>query len=152
MLKTLDYTITGTGWAEMVIGDDDGWVSITISYICDPIEEIIDALIRLYRRQSRLEFIRLNAENYETVLLFTVVNDDHIMRLEVIENAYFDQLDPLNDKTHKPMPIFTSYMDVGEFYDMFKNTMNKLIAKKGLEKYNANWRGDFPMEAFKKMT
>lgn len=146
MISTFEYTITGTGWAEIKLtGHNNDAVTITASYIGDPLPHIIDAICRLFKKESRLEVIEIIGENTSSALIFSELHPG-LLRTEVIENAHFDVYDTIEAR---PLPpAFTSfdetYLVVYEIYRGLEN----LLKAVNPAKYKDKWGHDFPVEKF----
>ena len=144
MIDQFDYKITGVGWAEMTFVSHTGdKVVITISYCCEPLPGLLDALCRLQRDESRFEVIEMGGDNYDFTLVLCEVAAG-ILRIEVLEYAYFDVLDPDEDRV--PIPLFTAYDRTCSICECVLGNLEDLVRNMGLEEYKEKWCTAFPVE------
>lgn len=144
MLTVFDYRLTGTGWAEMVLSNDVQQARVHVSYMSEPLPELLQALMRMLKGQSVFERVNFDNEGSEYDLLLTKI--DCVLRIEIIENAYFVVLDPdMDDRC--PMPVFTTYTYLRDFCEEVVRGLRKLLATMGAAGYNELWASDpFPEE------
>ncbi len=142
MLTGFEYRLTGLGWAEMVFTAGEKEVVICFSYLSDPLPDFLTALVTVYNETSLFAHVAFRDEPGETEVLLTNIEDS--IRIEVIEEAYFEQLEPDRDE-RCPMPVFTTYACPYDLKQMVIAGVDKLIKKEGIDGYNEKWsRYAFP--------
>jgi len=145
MIDQFDFKPYGFGWATMTfVSHTKEQVDMTISrYWNEPLPELIDALCRLLNGGSRFEVVDTEGDNYNFTLILSEVIPG-LIRIEVLENAYFDVLDTLEDRV--PLAIFSAYDDIPTFCATIVDGLERLVEEMGLEQYKEKWGTDFPVE------
>lgn len=143
-LNAFDYILTGTGWAEMIIGTDKGSVTAVVSYVHNPLPEIVEALNRVISGESKFEHIELDGETTQCELFISSLIED-IIRVELFENSYFGIYDEFKDKP--PLPIMIVYTSGDIIGGLLVESLETMLADIGLDGYKTKWASgdEFPV-------
>lgn len=142
MIDKIEYKITGMGWAELSLGNNSGSYAIPFSYACEPLSTLLEALLKLNKKESNCELVVFNNETSECSLLLSIVVDG-IVKVDIIEEAYFTVFKPYEDE-HTPETVFTGYDSIFEFSQRFSKELNYFLKYKGEGFFMDKWLGEFP--------
>ncbi len=142
------YQLTGAAWAEMTINTKKGDTEMIVSYSYDPLPDLLHALIRFMKNETRFEHIYVDGEGSAYELLLTELPGG-TLRVEVFEDAYFEVFEPDTDAM-PPIPALTVYTHTIIFSSMLVKSITAMIKDIGVNGYNEKWGNGhiFPQAAF----
>lgn len=144
MLDNFEFRLTGTGWAELFLAGDNKTATVTLSYVYDSLPDLLTALKRIEDGESVFEKVFFDGETTVTDMLLTIL--DGLLRIELIEDAYFDQMESY-EENRCPMPIFTTYTHDFIAIELLVDSLRDLLSKMTLEEYREKWvEYPFPLE------
>jgi hypothetical protein len=95
MSLTIDYKLTGSGWAECTISDGESSCTVTASYLSDALGDLVLAAVVMLHNFFDLSF-SFEEEPGEYRWVFTVARDKQpeLLELKVLDFAYEHNVQP----------------------------------------------------------
>ena len=146
----IEYTLDGYGWATCTVSDGEKLIKITASYLSDPVQNLLRAMIQLMNgdKESHASF---DEEPGEYRWIFNRLNGDNIL----IAIREFDDLWS-NEPDEKGKKIFETISPLKDLVYAIYSMAEKILKDTGEEKYKELWGytengGSFPIDEYKKV-
>lgn len=152
---TFTYNLTGTGWASGQLEIDKQQLAFEVSYLCNPIADLLEGLVEITPGYAAQYFDEDRASNeftftwqgepwgYKWVLKFHSFDNLQIQIISIVDTFK-------EDEGQICINVTCNYFD---FVNTIINELTLLIKKHGLVGYHETWAGkeDFPITNFLKL-
>jgi hypothetical protein len=143
----LNYSLTGSGWAQCEIQIGEEKVTVTASYLTDALKHLIEALIHVSTKsltEARTSFDEEPGE-YRWVLTSDDQGTVHVKILE-FQGLWSNDADSLGKQ------IFSATCTATELLNAAHSMCNELLEKDGLAGYEKKWaNASFPIELYRRL-
>lgn len=147
MTTNFDYSLTGTGWSETVFSTENKTISITASYLSEPITELFKCLLRLTRKKSNSEKIFFAEEPGEHCLTLTK-KEDGVLNVEIFWSDEWDgTFSPAKNLGNEKL-VYSDIDTLENFASKICIGTEKLLQNTSLKEYKLLWCSPFPIKVF----
>ena len=148
MTTLFDYDLIGTGWAEATISNSEKTLTFQISYLSDPLTDLLDGLLNLYSKNSQQEKIVFAEEPGEHSLVLALQDIDKLK----IEIYWSDEWEPISKAYGTISNKELVYIDTDtlpNFAHLVLDCLQRLLNKYGSGDYKEKWHlYGFPEQQF----
>jgi hypothetical protein len=145
MTTDIQYKLKGYGWASLFITNGSSYTEITISYLSNPLAELLTALICLSENKSQSETINFFDEPGAHSLVLTL-KSDRTLQLEIYFSEEGGELNYV--ETAKKL-VYSDIDSLDDLSHLVLVTVKDLLNDYGLKGYKEKWiEHDFPETLF----
>jgi len=146
MIKHFNYYLTGTGWAEVFFSNEKENIRFDISYLSNPISDLINGLLRMFNRQSETEKIDFYEEPGKHFLTITNYDTDSL----TIQIYWSDSWEESINSTRKL--LYSDNDTLSNFSKIVCSGIDSLLERHTLKEYKERWvEHEFPNESFNEL-
>ena len=136
-----DYILKGAGWAEFIIEKDEQRYQSYPSYLTEPLEDLLDGLIKLLFPDNNPKHHSFIIEMEPEIDIWTLGLNNNSLRITI------DRLDDFYSE--EPKTIFDIKCNFEDFIEVVVDSLKELIKYHGIVGYKSTWNGhDFPLSNF----
>jgi hypothetical protein len=148
MTTLFDYELTGTGWAETVISNGDKTLTFQVSYLSDPIADLLEGLLRLHTKKTNQEKITFAEEPGEHSLVLTL-QSNNTLNIEIYWSDEWEPISKAYGTTHNKELLYSDTDTLKSFTAIVCDCMQRLLDKYGSNFYKEKWHlYGFPEQQF----
>ncbi|GAA4316733.1 hypothetical protein GCM10023184_00060 [Flaviaesturariibacter amylovorans] len=145
MLTRFEYKLVGTGWARVYFSDGIVDSEFTVSYLSDPIRDLLCACISLLDGGVEEQEISFCDEPGETKLSLKPIASGE---LEIVLERCDDCIGLVPEPFGSFELIFTTKMPTVSFIQIVKGLCDRLLLENGKAGYKTKWCSHFPTRSF----
>lgn len=151
MTLDFNYWLTGPGWAEVYFTSDKQNLKFEISYLSDPLADLLEALCRFLNNQSDVERISFWDEPGEYSLIISKAGKEGI-NINIYSNKDKEGVsedEGLNDVGEL---LYSDIDTLKAFAFTICRGIDSLLARHTMEDYKEKWISyDFPLDIYNKL-
>jgi len=151
MTILFDYDLIGTGWAEATIANGEKTLTFQISYLSDPLTDLLEGLLNLYSKKSQHEKIIFAEEPGQHSLMLTLQNSDNL-KIEIYWGDEWEPISKAYGTTSNKELVYVDTDTLLNFAHMVHDCLQRLLEKYSSEDYKEKWHlYGFPEQQFDKL-
>lgn len=127
-----DYKLTGSGWSEARIADDDGHAIVTASYLSDALRSLLEAVALVVEGQAEARF-SWDEEPGEYRWVLTREADALIIKILAFDKLWGDEPDAVGRR------VFATLQDPMRVGRAVLSAAQRLIDDLGEAEYERQW-------------
>jgi hypothetical protein len=158
----IKYELTGAGWAEVEFIMPHKHIKIRISYLSNPLPEIINGILNISQSKTEFAEVLFSDEPGEYRLQILKVSENEILlsfysHTEALFSCLIDFtlkkkpeeiLRPITLKIHDYIHEANYQCSIEEFVTALIDAVDNLISNVPIRKYKLIWRMPFPAKAY----
>lgn len=148
MTKHFNYYLTGTGWAEAILANDDKTISFELSYLSDPLSELFEGLHRLTTDKTKVEKVVFADEPGEHCLFLTRQENGEL-KIEIFWSDEWEEMNIIPKTSSKKQLVYSDTDTLDNFIKVVFVGTQDLLQRMTLEEYKKKWSiYEFPTEQY----
>jgi hypothetical protein len=151
MIKDFNYWLTGTGWAEAFFSSDTQNVRFELSYLSDPLTELLVALTKMLKGESEHEEVAFWDEPGLRLLAISKSEDDHI-DVSILSSDSWGDEDDANVPLAERRVVYADRDTLTNFALVICTGIDSLLERHTLKEYKEKWyEYPFPLEIYEQL-
>ncbi len=151
MIKSFNYNLTGTGWAEAFFLSETQNINFRISYLTDPLTDLVEGLYKLNINQSDEEKVIFADEPGNHSLVITRQDKAKIM-VEIYWSDDWEQISVAHISRSEKALVYKDTETLKNFTTIICRGIDDLLERLTLKEYKENWHlFEFPTDSYKKL-
>ena len=143
---TFSYVLDGAGWASVTIAQDGRYRKIQVSYLSDPLYDIVQAAISLLEGAESVRFSFDDEPGEHRCIITRTGNADANIRVLWFTDLWSKLPDDQGEE------VFNCACSVAGFCKEMETCLQHLFDAHGIDGYKKLWVGaDFPSEPFDRL-
>lgn len=148
MTFSIEYQLTGAGWAEVVFQQDTANIAMTVSYLRDSLKELADAAIQLSKGDRNALVVFMDEPGEHQVHISS--DECELLQIEVRWYSDWASWNIGSQKRYKQVGELTTQVE--QFRHQVLDVLNMLYVEVGTEGYREQWgEHDFPMDSYRRL-
>lgn len=144
---SLDYNLTGAGWAIAKIGNGEMIVEFDVSYLNDSLLQLAKSAVFIKEKKAkRIIFMNEPGEHH---LILNFINPDEL-EFELKWYEDWTSWNAIEDESYQS--VLQGKTKTTNYINVVRNVLIKIKEKIGLKKYHEMWiNHEFPIKEFEKL-
>ena len=141
MRAFIQYNLTGRGWSECIVEINDRRITVTASYLSDPLADLLDAIASIAREANEAR-AKFEEEPGEYRWIFTRMSPDKL-RICILwfGDTFSTKLDTEGEK------VFETECRLRTFAGSILSASQRVLEVNGIEGYQEKWvNHKFPIQ------
>jgi hypothetical protein len=152
MTTLFDYELIGTGWAKVTVGNNEKVAEFEVSYLSDPLSDLIESLIKLLNKKSTAEEIIFPEEPGEHSLILAL-GAENKLQIDIFWNDEWEQISTLYNTNSNKERIYSDSDTLINFSKAVQSCIQRLFNKHELKEYKNKWHlYNFPEGSFSELS
>ena len=145
-----NYWLTGTGWAEVTFANEKHNITFQISYLSNPLSDLLEALYRLLQKETALEIVVFTDEPGERVLILTTV-DERNVKIDIYWSDKWEETVMVSTSVTNKNLVYEDTDTLENFIKTVFIGINELLGRTTIREYKKQWGSEFPENSFNKL-
>ncbi|MCG7856947.1 hypothetical protein MD537_08215 [Flavihumibacter sediminis] len=151
MTTHFNYWLTGSGWAEAFFTSDNQNIRFELSYLSDPLADLLEGLCKLINNQSDTERIAFFDEPGEHSLVISKIDKDEI-KIEIFRDYEKEGISEADKSQDTGELIYLDTDTLRNLALIIFEGIESLLGRHTLKDYKEKWVSfDFPLDEYKQL-
>jgi len=152
MTTAFNYELLNAGWAKFSIANEANGIEAGISYLADPLKDLIEGLTKLLKNDSTFQKVSFPEEPGETFLFLTLQGDD-VLEIEIFWNDDWTSENDIKVIVETSQKIYSDIDTLSNFAKLVHTGITNLLEEHGEIGYAEKWlEYAFPMSDYLELT
>jgi hypothetical protein len=136
-----DYSLEGAGWATATLACGDETISMTASYLHDPLRDMASAALALCRGAGEATVVFMDEPGEHQLVLRRL--EDDVVQVEVF---WHDDWTSWGMKRSEPSLVVCGQTRLAQVRGSVHSVLQRIEREEGHDGYKAKWHHEFPTE------
>ncbi|NTS44031.1 hypothetical protein HRG84_24340 [Flavisolibacter sp. BT320] len=146
--RHFNYSLTGTGWAEVTFANEKQTITFEVSYLTDPLSDLFEALHRLLNKETTTEKVVFVDEPGEHSLVLAI-SEDGSLDIEIYWSDEWEEIAIVPPAVTNKKLVYQDTDTLTNFFRTVCIGIDELLGRTTIEEYKKQWHHFvFPQDSY----